>query len=78
VPLLLSAPVQRALAAAQEGSHHPRVPRDFLASLPVPAAWVAERASRSAAVEAAISATRAGAATLARLSEEAAQSAPSR
>ena len=77
VPLLLSAPVQRALAAAQEGSHHPRVPRDFLASLPVPGAWLAERAARSAAVEEAIAATRAGAATLAQLSEAAATSADS-
>ncbi len=36
VPFLLSAPVQAALAAAQEGGHHPRVSREALAALPVP------------------------------------------
>ena len=77
VPFLLSAPVQRALAAAQEGSHHPRVPRGFLASLPIPTAWLADRVARSRAVEAAIAATRDGAATLTRLSEEAAANAES-
>ena len=37
VPYLLSAPVQAALAAGQEGGHHPRFDRAQLADLPVPA-----------------------------------------
>lgn len=36
VPLLLSAPVQSALAAGQEGGHHPRFKKALLGSLPVP------------------------------------------
>ncbi len=40
VPYLLSAPVQAALAAAQEGGHHPRVSREALETLPVPTALV--------------------------------------
>jgi hypothetical protein len=36
VPFLLSAPVQSALAAGQEGGHHPRFSLDLLASLRVP------------------------------------------
>lgn len=41
VPFLLSPSVQAILAAGQEGGHHPRFPRDLLASLPVPATLVA-------------------------------------
>ncbi len=41
LPFLLSAPVQTILAAGQEGGHHPRFPRELLASLPVPAAVLA-------------------------------------
>ncbi|MBN2197173.1 MAG: hypothetical protein JW751_30490 [Polyangiaceae bacterium] len=41
VPLFLSPPVQAALAAAQEGGHHPRVSRETIASLPLPAVLVA-------------------------------------
>lgn len=37
VPYLLSAPVQAALAAGQEGGHHPRFDRAQLEDLPVPA-----------------------------------------
>ncbi len=40
VPYLLSAPVQAALAAAQEGGHHPRVSREALEMLPVPTSLV--------------------------------------
>lgn len=36
VPFLLSPPVQAALAAGQEGGHHPRFSLDLLASLRVP------------------------------------------
>lgn len=36
VPYLLSAPVQAALAAGQEGGHHPRFERAQLADLPLP------------------------------------------
>jgi hypothetical protein len=36
VPFLLSSPVQAALAAGQEGGHHPRFSKELLASLPVP------------------------------------------
>jgi hypothetical protein len=36
VPYLLSAPVQTALAAGQEGGHHPRFDRAQLADLPLP------------------------------------------
>jgi hypothetical protein len=36
VPFLLSEPVQTALAAGQEGGHHPRFRQELLLSLPVP------------------------------------------
>jgi hypothetical protein len=36
IPFLLSEPVQAALAAGQEGGHHPRFGKDLLLSLPVP------------------------------------------
>jgi len=36
VPFLLSQPVQAALAAGQEGGHHPRFSEELLQSLPVP------------------------------------------
>lgn len=41
VPFLLSPAVQTILAAGQEGGHHPRFPRELLASLPIPQALVA-------------------------------------
>jgi len=37
VPFLLSAPAQAALAAGQEGGHHPRFSKDLLLSMRVPA-----------------------------------------
>ena len=42
VPFLLSAPVQAALAAGQEGGHHPRFSLDLLAALRVPDRLVAQ------------------------------------
>lgn len=48
VPWLLSAPVQEALAAAQEGGHHPRVPRASLFALRVPDALFRARGRTSA------------------------------
>lgn len=43
VPYLLSAPVQMALAASQEGGHHPRFDEAVLLELPVPAALLRQR-----------------------------------
>ncbi|HUQ04815.1 MAG TPA: hypothetical protein VM261_20075 [Kofleriaceae bacterium] len=48
VPYLLSAPVQAALAAGQEGGHHPRFERAQLEDLPVPA-FLSRRARAIAA-----------------------------
>jgi hypothetical protein len=53
VPFLLGAHAQEVLAAGQEGGHHPRVARDTLLGLRVPAALVARRAATSARVLAA-------------------------
>jgi hypothetical protein len=50
VPFLLSAAAQEALAGAQEGGHHPRVPRSSLFALRVPRALVRTRAKVSRAV----------------------------
>jgi hypothetical protein len=50
VPFLLSERVQSILAAAQEGGHHPRVPRASLLALRVPRALVAARAATSSSV----------------------------
>ena len=50
VPFLLSEEVQRALAGAQEGGHHPRVPRSSLFALHVPRAILRTRAKTSRAV----------------------------
>jgi hypothetical protein len=47
VPFLLGPHVQRQLAAAQEGGHHPRVPRASLLSIRVPDALLARRAEIS-------------------------------
>lgn len=44
LPLLLGAEVQEALAGAQEGGHHPRVPRASLLSIGVPRSVLASRA----------------------------------
>ncbi len=67
VPLLLGDAVQAALAAAQEGGHHPRVPRDALLELRVPHAALASRAEGSRAVLAAIDAIRNGLGAMAAL-----------
>jgi hypothetical protein len=45
LPFLLDDRVQRVLRAAQEGGHHPRVPRETLMSLRVPSALLRERAA---------------------------------
>jgi hypothetical protein len=50
VPFLLSEEVQRALAGAQEGGHHPRVPRSSLFGLHVPRSILRARAKTSRAV----------------------------
>lgn len=54
VPFLLAAAPQAALAAGQEGGHHPRVPVETLLGLGVPRAVVAGRAAASARVRAAL------------------------
>ncbi|MCL4226308.1 MAG: hypothetical protein KJZ91_17740, partial [Myxococcales bacterium] len=50
VPYLLSAPVQAALAAGQEGGHHPRFERAQLEDLPVSDALVRRAAAMARAV----------------------------
>ncbi len=67
---LLSPAVQKVLAAAQEGGHHPRVPIDTVLSLPVPEALLARRDSLSAAVEAAVRTRREADAALASIDVE--------
>jgi hypothetical protein len=54
VPFLLSAGAQASLAGAQEGGHHPRVPRSSLFALRVPRALVRARARSSRAVNEAL------------------------
>lgn len=54
VPFLLSDDVQRALAGAQEGGHHPRVPRSSLFALHVPRAILRARTKSSRAVTSAL------------------------
>ncbi len=56
VPWLLAEETQAALAAAQEGGHHPRVPRASLFALRVPRAFIRARGKTSAAVHEALSA----------------------
>ena len=43
VPYLLSAPVQKALAASQEGGHHPRFDEVALLGLPIPGTLLRQR-----------------------------------
>ena len=50
VPYLLSNPVQRVLAASQEGGHHPRFDERALLSIPIPAGLLAKRAAISDSV----------------------------
>jgi hypothetical protein len=56
VPFLLSSEAQRVLAAAQEGGHHPRVPRSSLFALLVPRVLIKKRAPTSRAVVEALAA----------------------
>lgn len=56
LPFLLGEAAQAALADAQEGGHHPRVPRESLFALRVPHALVRNRASKSRDVRAALDA----------------------
>lgn len=51
VPFLLSAQVQRVLAASQEGGHHPRVRESSLLALPLPSSLLETRAATSDAIE---------------------------
>jgi len=54
VPFLLSAPVQKQLAAAQEGGHHPRFNHNALRAIVVPASLLELRNPVSAEVERAV------------------------
>jgi len=54
VPFLLSESTQASLAWAQEGGHHPRVPRSSLFALRVPRALIRTRAQTSRAVNVAL------------------------
>lgn len=56
VPWLLGPATQATLAAAQEGGHHPRVPRASLFALRVPEALVARRAEIARTTRAALDA----------------------
>ena len=56
LPWLLSDPIQTRLAAAQEGGHHPRVPREVLLSLRVEPPRVKSRTRVSPRVESALAA----------------------
>ncbi len=71
VPYLLSEAVQSALAAAQEGGHHPRFDADTLLELPVPASLLDERETISREVAEACRAYRRSDATLERLRSKA-------
>jgi len=54
LPFFLCVRTQEALAAGQEGGHHPRVPRDTLLGLRVPHSFLRRRAKTSAALERAL------------------------
>ncbi len=54
LPFFLSKAVQASLAEAQEGGHHPRVPRASLFALRVPRALVKSRANASRTMNAAL------------------------
>ena len=60
VPFLLHPAVQASLQAAQEGSHHPRVPRGYFADIPVPETVLQRAPETAAAVEAAVALVRQG------------------
>ncbi len=70
LPWLLADETQAILAAAQEGGHHPRVPRETLLALRVPASRVRARAAVSSRVEGAIAALSKAQRGLAQLIEE--------
>ena len=54
VPFLLSSPVQKVLAASQEGGHHPRFNQATLLNLPIPEAHLERRDYDSRKVEEAV------------------------
>jgi hypothetical protein len=54
LPWLLGSDAQAALAAAQEGGHHPRVPREVLLAMGIERSRVAARGETSARVERAL------------------------
>ena len=54
VPFLLSSPVQRALAASQEGGHHPRFNESTLLELPIPRGLMERREEDSRRLEEAV------------------------
>lgn len=56
LPFLLGSHAQAMLASAQEGGHHPRVPRSSLFALRIPEARIRDRRRCSAEIEAALSA----------------------
>jgi hypothetical protein len=56
LPWLLGAPAQAVLAAAQEGGHHPRVPRELLLAMRIPGATDASRKARAREVTRALAA----------------------
>lgn len=60
VPFLLSAPVQKAFSAAEEGGHHPRIPPDVLLNLAVPLCFLRMRDELSSRVRDSIRLIRAG------------------
>ncbi len=70
LPWLLGSDVQALLAGAQEGGHHPRVPRETLLAMRIPASRVRARRATSAQVERAVGEVLKAGATLARLIEE--------
>ncbi|MFT5685614.1 MAG: hypothetical protein ACI8RZ_006568, partial [Myxococcota bacterium] len=69
VPFLLSEPVQTALAAGQEGGHHPRFPSALLMGLRIPVGRMERRGADSVAVERAVGQAQAARAVLAGLAE---------
>jgi hypothetical protein len=72
IPYLLSEPVQAALAAGQEGGHHPRFSRGLLESLLIPDAALANAEAWGGRVREASGRVRASWAELRALSEQAA------
>jgi hypothetical protein len=70
LPWLLGEETQAILAAAQEGGHHPRVPKETLLALRVPADRVRSRADVSRRVERGIAQVLTARRALTRLIEE--------